>query len=78
MQTTVQKWGNSLAVRIPGSYVKETKIDIGSKIDISCDKGTIIIKPQKKYRLKGLIDKVTDKNTHSETHTGKVVGNELW
>ena len=34
MQTSVQKWGNSLGLRIPGVYAKELHLLDGSIVDI--------------------------------------------
>jgi len=79
MQTTIQKWGNSLAVRIPKSFTKEAKLEDGATIDLSIEKGAIVIKPGKKeYSLKELLKKVTEKNIHSEVSTGDPVGREVW
>jgi len=80
MQTTVQKWGNSLAVRIPVSLTRETGINDGSSIDISVDdSGTIIIKPTtKKYILSDLLKKINSLNLHDEVQTGDPIGNEIW
>lgn len=80
MQTTVQKWGNSLAVRIPVSLTRETGINDGSSVDISVDdSGTIIIKPTtKKYVLSDLLKKINSSNLHYEVQTGDPIGNEVW
>jgi len=80
MRTTVQKWGNSLAVRIPVSLSRETGINDGSSIDISVDdSGTIIIKPTtKKYVLSDLLKKINSSNLHDEVQTGDPIGNEVW
>jgi len=45
MHTQVQKWGNSLAIRIPKSFAKETNIDKGSFVDLSLSDGKIIATP---------------------------------
>jgi antitoxin MazE len=80
MQTTVQKWGNSLAVRIPKPFVEETHITSGSQIDLTVDNGRIVIVPQvePKYSLAELLQGVTARNKHSETDTGPAVGQEVW
>ncbi len=79
MQTTIQKWGNSLAVRIPGTYIKEVGLSDGLPISLIVENGTLIIKPvEKKYFLKELLDKINVYNLHSEVQTGEPKGNELW
>ena len=51
MKVQVQKWGNSLALRIPKSYAVETKIENGSTVEIAVQKGTIVVKPVIKENL---------------------------
>ena len=80
MNTTVRKWGNSLAVRIPKPFVEETRIASGSEVDLSVDNGRIVIVPQvaPEYTLDGLLQRVTAHNKHSETETGPAAGLEAW
>jgi antitoxin MazE len=80
MKVQVQKWGNSLALRIPKSFALEAKVKEGSAVDISLKKGKIVLTPlnEKKYTLEGLLSKVNDQNIHEETFTGKPVGREVW
>ena len=82
MQTIARKWGNSLAVRIPTSLVKDIKISDGSLLKISASQGKIIIevpvKKKVKYTLNDLLKKVNKKNIHSEITTGKHIGKEIW
>ena len=37
MQTKIQKWGNSLAVRIPKAFVREAHVAYGTPVDLSVD-----------------------------------------
>lgn len=80
MHTTIQKWGNSLAVRIPKSFVEETHITSGTEVDLTVDNGKIVIVPQipPKYSLADLLGGVTAHNKHNETDTGHAVGQEVW
>ncbi|MEJ5188861.1 MAG: AbrB/MazE/SpoVT family DNA-binding domain-containing protein [Breznakiellaceae bacterium] len=77
MQTVVQKWGNSLGIRIPALYVKEFNLEKGSFVEITEEDGKIIIHPPKKT-LTDLLSKVTDENKHSAIETGSSIGNEGW
>jgi len=77
MQTVVQKWGNSLGIRIPASYVKDLHLKNGSSVDIREEEGKIIIVP-KKLSLHELLEKVTDENRHDAIETGTSVGQEEW
>ena len=77
MQTVVQKWGNSLGIRIPSSYVKDFNLKNGSSVDIVEEEGKIVIVP-KRISLNELLEKVTDENRHDSIETGKSVGKEEW
>ena len=79
MKATIQKWGNSLAVRIPKNISKDTGLSEGSSIDIMVENGNIVLSPGKKeYSLKELLKNVTIENIHSEISTGNQVGGEIW
>jgi antitoxin MazE len=82
MQTIIKKWGNSLAIRIPGSYAKDSGMSDGAEVDISMENGTIYIKrikPTKKnYILSDLLNEVNEKNIHNEIETGEIMGQETW
>lgn len=77
MQTVVQKWGNSLGLRIPSLWAKDNNVRSGSKIEVIVEKGKITILPQKKS-LDDMLAMVTPENIHSEVSTGNVVGKEEW
>jgi len=76
----VQKWGNSLAVRIPKPFAMEAGLDVNSVVVVSLEKGAVIIKPlpRSKQTLKQLLSKITEDNLHDEIETGPAVGNEVW
>lgn len=81
MKSKIQKWGNSLAIRIPKSFAVQTEIGQHSVIDLSVSDGKIIVEPEKKkpkYTLEGLLDNVTEENLHGEIDFGKPVGKEIW
>ena len=77
MQTVVQKWGNSLGIRIPSLYVKEFNLRNGNSVEILEEDGKIVILPPKKT-LEDLLSRVTNENMHSVIETGSSVGNEEW
>jgi antitoxin MazE len=80
MTSTIQKWGNSLAVRIPKALAHDTQLENGSVVDLSVREGKVIIEPAKKpkYRLEDLLKGVTKKNAHHSVDTGPAVGREVW
>lgn len=77
MQTVVQKWGNSLGIRIPSLYVKEFDLKNGSPVEITEENGRIMIVPPRKD-LHEMLSRVTEENMHSPMETGSSVGNEEW
>ncbi|NQU11655.1 AbrB/MazE/SpoVT family DNA-binding domain-containing protein [bacterium] len=78
MQTKIQKWGNSLAVRIPKPFVKEAHLAYGTSVDLTVDDGKIVIDPHTEpaYRLEDLLKDVNKRNLHGEVDTGPAVGRE--
>jgi antitoxin MazE len=81
MKAKIQKWGNSLAVRIPKSFAVETNLCQDSVVDMFLIDGDIVVKPNKpksKYRLDDLLNDVNESNIHSETDWGMPVGKEVF
>ena len=80
MQTQIKKWGNSLALRIPKLLALDANLKQNKLVDISFDKGSIIITPidEKEYSLKKLLEGVSKNNLHGEFDTGTPVGKEIW
>ncbi|MDE2143151.1 MAG: AbrB/MazE/SpoVT family DNA-binding domain-containing protein [Elusimicrobia bacterium] len=80
MNATVQKWGNSLALRIPSSVAKDVDLRPGSAVDLTVESGHIVVRPAKKRRvsLSQLLKGVTRANLHAETDWGAPVGKEIW
>ncbi len=80
MKATIQKWGNSLALRIPKAFAEQTRIRKGSPVSLTVKSGRVIMKPLKrrKYTLHELVSKITPQNRHPEFNWGKQAGREIW
>ncbi len=80
MRTRVQKWGNSLALRIPKSFATEVGLQRESSVEVSLVNGKLVITPvaKPKLTLKQLLAKVTKENVHHEVDIGPATGNETW
>ena len=80
MRTKVQKWGNSLALRIPKAFALDAQLENNSAVEISLIDGRIVIKPISTHHwsLEQLLSGVTSDNIHQENDTGDAVGNEIW
>jgi len=68
MKTHVQKWGNSLAVRIPKSFAEEMGVGNNAPVEMSLEEGALVVKPDRErtWDLDALLAKVTDENMHPE------------
>lgn len=77
VQTVVQKWGNSLGLRIPALWAKDNNVKCGSKIEVIAEKGKMVILPQKKS-LDDMLAMATPENIHSEVSAGNAAGKEEW
>ena len=80
MRAHIQKWGNSLALKIPRTYAREVNVRQGSTIDLTLNRGKLIVTPvsQPSYKLKNLLAKVTRRNLPKEQNFGKPQGKETW
>ncbi|CAN5586556.1 AbrB/MazE/SpoVT family DNA-binding domain-containing protein [soil metagenome] len=79
MKIQIQKWGNSLALRIPKSFAVETNIRQGSTVDVTLLNDSIVMKPAPSVvTLESLLSEVSDINIHGEINLGEPVGNEAW
>ncbi len=80
MKTRIQKWGNSLALRIPKSFATEAGIEQDSSVELSLNKGKLIIvsSQRPKFTLKQLLFRIGKDNLHEEIQTGPPVGKEVW
>jgi antitoxin MazE len=80
MQVRVQKWGNSLAVRIPMPLAKDAEVTEGTVLNLAVSEGKVIAVPvkRKKVTLRQLLGKITKKNLHAESEFGSSVGREIW
>lgn len=80
MKTRIQKWGNSLAVRIPKSFAAEVGFQKETVVEMSLADGKLVVVPiaSPKPTLRQLLDKVTKENLHREVDTGPATGNETW
>jgi len=80
MRAQIGKWGNSLALRIPGHIAREIAIGDGHSVDISVESGRLVVvptEPKPSYKLEELLAGITEENRHPEISTGHAVGNEF-
>ncbi len=80
MLTKVQKWGNSLGLRIPRSFAADARVEPGSVVDISLVRGGLMVRRARprKYSLNDLLQRVSERNLHGEVNSSRPVGREVW
>ena len=80
MRARVQKWGNSLALRIPKPFATEIGLQRDSPVEMSLVDGRLVIAPvvEPAFTLEGLLAQVSEDNLHGEIETGPAVGKEAW
>lgn len=79
MTTKIQKWGNSLAVRIPNEFAENLNWQAGSVVGFKQLGDKIIITSSKPvYILEDMVKGITNKNRHKEFDWGKPMGKEIW
>ena len=80
MKLKIQKWGNSLALRIPKALAIEANVESGSTVDLSLSNGELRIKPieDREYTLEELLSGITAENIHDEVSMGIPQGKESW
>ena len=79
MKAKVQRWGNSLAIRIPKSFAEEVGLEAGSPVELRLvDRGLLVEPaPDESLSLDDLLDGVTKANIHAEVDAGPSQGREV-
>jgi antitoxin MazE len=78
MTVRVQKWGNSLGVRIPKSVARQSSISEGTELEVFASNGRVILRPQKLPSFKELIAAMKPGNRPEIVDWGKPIGKEAW
>ena len=77
MRTNIQKWGNSLGVRIPKHLAEQLALQENITVDVCIENGRIVIQKDK-YNLQNMLDLITSENIHSSEFDDKAIGSEEW
>ena len=77
MHTKIQRWGNSLGLRIPKSFAEEAGVHEGSDVDLSIEGRDLVIRPtRRRYSFRSLVRGITDENLHDPVDDHGPVGRE--
>ena len=74
----VQRWGNSLAVRIPARLAESLAKREGTQVDLEAKAGVIVVRPRarRRHKLSHLLRTCTRAKLHRESDFGPDVGAE--
>jgi antitoxin MazE len=76
MKTRVQKWGNSIALRIPRSFADDLRLAHNTLVEITLDQGRMVVTPVvESPTLEHLLAEVSDEQLHDEHDTEASAGN---
>lgn len=51
----LQKWGNSAAVRLPSSLLKQLNLKVGDVLETEIRDGELVVRASRRYRLSDLL-----------------------
>ena len=81
MTATVQKWGNSLAIRLPKGVAGEAHLKQGTTVQLEPTENGLLIKPARqplRPTLRALLAQCKGPNPHAPADFGQPVGTEIW
>ena len=78
MTSRVQKWGNSLGLRIPKAFVLEAGLAPGTEVSLTVQDGRLVIAPiaRDRFALDALIAEITPANLHGSAWDDQLAGKE--
>ncbi len=80
MKTMIQRWGNSLALRIPKAFAEEISVREGDEVEMNVSKGRLVVapRPPRSYHLADLVAQIRPGNLHKEIVIQGPQGKEIW
>jgi antitoxin MazE len=84
MKVAFQKWGNSLALRVPKAFADEIGASDGKAAEMTVSNGKLVIelsrpkRRKRRFTIDELVAGITPENRHQEIDWGPAVGNEVW
>ncbi len=80
MLAKVQKWGNSIGLRIPKAFADEMQLTADTAVEMRLEDGRLVITPVERspYSLDELLAAITPENVHEEVDWGAPAGKEAW
>jgi antitoxin MazE len=79
VRTSIARWGNSLALRLPKKLAEDVGLVEGATVDLRIEGDSLLVVPaRKKYRLSDLLAETKPEARQTETEWGAPRGRETW
>ena len=79
MAVTLQRWGNSLGIRLPRPLLDQLGLGEGAQLDVRLDGDKLIVaRASPRPRMSDLLEGVTPEDRPEEVDWGPPVGKEDW
>ncbi len=80
MRARIQKWGNSLVLRLPETIALEAGLEKDGEVELSVEEGRLVVEAlvTRSYTLDELLAGVRPSNLQAEIKWGSPVGREVW
>jgi antitoxin MazE len=76
MGTSIARWGNSLAVRLPKAVIDALGLREGDDVRVTAEHGAVVVRPIPAIDLDAMLSRITPEN-RPEPHDWVRVGREL-
>lgn len=77
VKTSLDRWGNSLGVRLPKAIAESAALREGDSVEISFEDSAVVIRRAKpRYNIDELVARITPENVHPPVDWGRAVGRE--
>lgn len=78
MATRVQRWGNSLGIRIPRNVAEQLELRDGTEVELQASGGVLTVRPRRQRpTLASLLAQMQPRHRHGELHRDEPRGGEL-
>jgi len=79
MRTTIAKWDDGLALRLPHSIAEQMHVHEGSAVELTVTEDRLTVSPARsRYTLDDLLASATPENSGGEVDWGDAEGKEDW
>ena len=78
MAVTIQKWGNSLGLRIPKAVAAKANLTEGAEVEIVARRNGIVVRAVEVPSLQELLSQIKPGSIPPVADWGKPVGREVW